>query len=236
MSWKYIQFDKSNSVGNIVLNNPQKNNALNISMRYELTEILHACELDNQIKIVTISSSSENFSSGADLSEFNTYPSIIESNLISKQNSLWKDLYSFKKPIICLTRGWVIGSAFEILLLSDFVFSHTSSVFKMPEVELSLTPISGGTQTFVNKSTLSRAKEILLFAEEIDVYKAYDYGLVNFYSDNYDLLFNKVDEFAENIENIALHRLQTVKKLININSEENIFFGNNIEKYYSEIN
>ena len=58
----------------------------------------------------------------------------------------------FKKPIICLTRGWVIGSAFEILLLSDFVFSHTSSVFKMPEVELSLTPISGGTQTFVNKS------------------------------------------------------------------------------------
>ena len=76
----------------------------------------------------------------------------------------------------------------------------------------------------------------LLFAEEIDVYKAYDYGLVNFYSDNYDLLFNKVDEFAKNIENIALHRLQTVKKLININSEENIFFGNNIEKYYSEIN
>ena len=236
MSWKYIQFDKSNSVGNIVLNNPQKNNALNISMRYELTEILHACELDSQIKIVTISSSSENFSSGADLSEFNTYPSIIESNLISKQNSLWKDLYSFKKPIICITKGWVVGSGFEILLLSDFVFSHISSVFKMPEVKLSLTPISGGTQTFVNKTTLSKAKEILLFAEEIDVYKAYDYGLVNFYSDNYDLLFNKVDEFAENIENIALHRLQTVKKLININSEENIFFGNNIEKYYSEIN
>jgi enoyl-CoA hydratase len=236
MSWKYIQFDKSNSVGNIVLNNPQKNNALNISMRYELTEILHACELDSQIKIVTISSSSENFSSGADLSEFNTYPSIIESNLISKQNSLWKDLYSFKKPIICITKGWVVGSGFEILLLGDFVFSHISSVFKMPEVKLSLTPISGGTQTFVNKTTLSKAKEILLFAEEIDVYKAYDYGLVNFYSDNCDLLFNKVDEFAENIENIALHRLQTVKKLININSEENIFFGNNIEKYYSEIN
>ena len=127
----------------------------------------------------------------------------------------------------------MIGAAFEILLLSDFVFSHTSSVFKMPEVELSLTPISGGTQTFINKTTLSRAKEILLFAEEIDVYKAYDYGLVNFYSDNYDLLLNKVDEFTKNIENIALHRLQTVKKLLNINSEENIFFGNNIEKYYS---
>ena len=59
---------------------------------------------------------------------------------------------------------------------------------------------------------------------------------INFYSDNYDLLLNKVDEFTENIENIALHRLQTVKKLLNINSEENIFFGNNIEKYYSEIN
>ena len=68
-----------------------------------------------------------------------------------------------------------------------------------------------------NYRDLSRAKEILLFAEEIDVYKAYDYGLVNFYSDNYDQLLNKVDEFTENIENIALHRLQTVKKLLNIN-------------------
>ena len=129
MSWKYIKFDKENSVGNIILDNPQKNNALNISMRYELTEILHACALDNQIKLITISSSSENFSTGADLSEFNTYTSIIEANLISKQNSLWKDLYSFKKPIICLTRGRVIGSAFEILLLSDFPITELSNMW-----------------------------------------------------------------------------------------------------------
>ena len=57
MSWKYIKFNIDNSVGNIILDNPEKNNALNISMRYELTEILHACELDNQIKLVIISSS-----------------------------------------------------------------------------------------------------------------------------------------------------------------------------------
>ena len=91
MNWKYVKFNKFKNIGNIIFNNHKKNNALNIEMRYEFLEILNACNLDNDIKIVVIKSEDKNFCVGADLSEFNTYPSIIESNLISKENTLWKD-------------------------------------------------------------------------------------------------------------------------------------------------
>ena len=236
MNWKYVKFNKFKNIGNIIFNNHKKNNALNIEMRYEFLEILNACNLDNDIKIVVIKSEDKNFCVGADLSEFNTYPSIIESNLISKENTLWKDLYNFNKPIICITQGWVVGSGFEIVLLSDFVFSDQSTIFKMPEVELSITPISGGTQTLLKKTSISVAKEILLFAQPIDVYKAYDYGIVNFYSHEYDLLLKKVDEFSQNIENIELNRIKSVKNLLRASSDENIFLAEQLEKIYSEVN
>ena len=93
---------------------------------------------------------------------------------------------------------------------------------------------NNGVNAEPENARLELASELGLNLKPSDLHASI--GLVNFYSDNYDLLLNKVDEFTENIENIALHRLQTVKKLLNINSEENIFFGNNIEKYYSEIN
>ena len=163
MHWKYLKFNKVKNIGNIIFNNPKKNNALNIEMRYEFSDILNACNVDNDIKIVVIKSDSKNFCVGADLSEFNTYPSIIESNLISKENTLWKDLYNFNKPIISITQGWVVGSGFEIALLSDFVFSHESTIFRMPEVELSITPIFWRYSDIIKKNiNISRKRNTII--------------------------------------------------------------------------
>ena len=74
----------------------------------------------------------------------------------------------------------------------DFVFAHTSSKFLMPEVQWSLIPISGGTQTFVNKIKDLYVKEILLFSEEINADKALKIGLVNGIFEDYSELLNHV--------------------------------------------
>ena len=88
----------------------------------------------------------------------------------------------------------------------------------------------------MKKTSISVAKEILLFAQPVDVYKAYDYGIVNFYSHEYDLLLKKVDEFSQNIENIELNRIKNVKNLLRVSSDENIFLSEQLEKIYSEVN
>ena len=47
MSWKYIKFDKNEHVAKIIFDNPRKNNALNILMRSEFSEVLNACSIDD---------------------------------------------------------------------------------------------------------------------------------------------------------------------------------------------
>ena len=233
MSWEYIKYNKKNNLAHVEFDNSSKNNSFNLIMREEIKEVINAISVDDDIKVLIFSSNSENFSSGADLSEFNTFPSIVKSNQIAKYKNLWIDLYQFEKPIISLTKGWAIGSGFELLMLSDFVFSHTSSKFLMPEVQWSLIPISGGTQTFVNKIKNLYVKEILLFSEEIDAYKALKIGLINYISEDYSELLNQVFKYAEKISSIDTARLIKIKKLLNFSTEKNIYFGKRLEEIYS---
>ena len=233
MSWEYIKYNKKNNLAHVEFDNPSKNNSFNLIMREEIKEVINAISVDDDIKVLIFSSNSENFSSGADLSEFNTFPSIVKSNQIAKYKNLWIDLYQFEKPIISLTKGWAIGSGFELLMLSDFVFSHTSSKFLMPEVQWSLIPISGGTQTFVNKIKNLYVKELLLFSEKIDVYKALKIWLINYISEDYSELLNQVFKYAEKISSIDTARLIKIKKLLNFSTEKNIYFGKRLEEIYS---
>tara|TARA_Y100000590_G_scaffold96802_1_gene110010 strand:+ start:4863 stop:5573 length:711 start_codon:yes stop_codon:yes gene_type:complete len=233
LSWQYIKYYKKNNLAHVEFDNGSKKNSFNLIMREEIKEVINAISIDDDIKVLIFSSNSENFSSGADLSEFNTFPSIIKSNQIAKYKNLWIDLYQFKKPIISLTKGWTIGSGFELLMLSDFVFAHTSTKFLMPEVQWSLLPISGGTQTFVNKIKNLYVKEILLFSETIDVYKALKIGLINYISEDYSELSNQVFKYAEKISLIDITRLIKIKKLLNFSTEKNIYFGKRLEEIYS---
>jgi len=233
LPWKYIKYNKKNNFAHVELDNSSKANSFNLIMREELKEVIKAISVDNDIKVLIFSSTSENFSSGADLSEFNTFPSIVKSNQIAKYKNLWIDLYQFEKPIISLTKGWAVGSGFELLMLSDFVFAHTSSKFLMPEVQWSLIPISGGTQTFVNKIKDLYVKEILLFSEEIKADKALKIGLVNYISDDYSELLNHVSKYVKKISSIDTARLIKIKKLLNFSVEKNIYSGKRLEEIYS---
>ena len=91
----------------------------------------------------------------------------------------------------------------------------------MPEVQWSLIPISGGTQTFVNKIKNLYVKELLLFSEKIDVYKALKIGLINYISEDYSELLNQVFKYAEKISSIDTARLIKIKKLLNFSTEKN---------------
>ena len=111
MPWEYIKYNKKNNIAHIELDNSSKKNSFNLIMREELKEVINAISVDNDIKVLIFSSTSENFSSGADLSEFNTFPSIVKSNQIAKYKNLWIDLYPDKV--------WDLIKKVDIILLND---------------------------------------------------------------------------------------------------------------------
>ena len=68
-AYKNILFTKKGETCHISLNNPKKLNALSSTTLNEISNVCDEIALNKKIKIVVISSTSENFSAGADLTE-----------------------------------------------------------------------------------------------------------------------------------------------------------------------
>ena len=66
-NYTFIKIIQNENFLNIILNRPEKKNALNPAMINEISDILEKCESDNSFKIILITSSCNIFCAGADL-------------------------------------------------------------------------------------------------------------------------------------------------------------------------
>src|SRR5690348_4786593 len=106
MLLRFIKINLHSDYAEIILNRPEKRNALHADMIKELLSALHDLKLNYVIRAVLIRAEGADFSAGADLQSMKTMAtSDFETNLSDAE--LLADLlyliYTFPKPIIALT-------------------------------------------------------------------------------------------------------------------------------------
>ncbi len=142
------KFDKDGGRANVTLNRPEVVNAYNIQMRDELFQILQACQIDPDVRVVVLRGEGpRGFCAGADLTEFGSAPSVAIAREVRWQRDVWSLFLGLGKPIICVLHGHTIGSGIEMALLCDIRIAAESTMFRMPEAYLGLLPAAGGSQT-----------------------------------------------------------------------------------------
>src|ERR1043165_8903104 len=67
--YQTIQYTEQGAVGTILLHRPEKKNALNREMRFELESLLHELTRKQNIRAVVVTGGTEVFCAGADISE-----------------------------------------------------------------------------------------------------------------------------------------------------------------------
>ena len=180
----------------IILNRPEKLNALTSEMMEDLDGALKDLEGDDEIRVVVIGGAGENaFSVGADVNLFKG----LGREEAEKESKRWKeiidDIESFPKPTIAAIKGYCLGCGLEIALACDFRLASSNSILGQPEIKLGLIPGAGGTQRLVKLIGLGRAKELLMLGKKISAEEAERIGLVNmvFSPEDFD---ERVEEFA----------------------------------------
>lgn len=161
--YKTIKFYKRAGRADIVLNRPEVINAYNVQMRDELFEVLQACQIDTDIKVIVLrGEGARGFCAGADLTEFGSAPSVAIAREVRWQRDVWSEFLKLNQPIICVLHGHTIGSGIEMALLCDIRIAAVSTTFRMPEAYLGLLPAAGGSQTLPRYSREPRALDMLL--------------------------------------------------------------------------
>lgn len=169
-------YEQLENIGIIRLNRPEKLNAINIEMVWDLVESFNKAEKEG-VRVVIITGNGKAFSAGADVNEMLNLP--LEEIVRRAHMPLWERIRSFRKPIIAAVNGVAAGGGLELAMSCDMIIAAESAQLGQPEINLGLIPGAGGTQRSTRTIGKYRAMELILTGKLISAWEAYRMGLVN---------------------------------------------------------
>jgi enoyl-CoA hydratase/carnithine racemase len=169
------------AVRHVVLNRPEKRNAMNQALLVELGEHLRAATNDAAIHCVVLRGEGAVFSAGVDLGELMSFAG--DPSMLRPFRNVFLDCANLceamPKPVICQIHRACFGGALEVALGCDLRIASTDSQLGLPEVKFGIIPDVGGSSRLPAVVGLGRAKELIMTAQTIDAGEAHRIGLVN---------------------------------------------------------
>lgn len=208
----------------IVLNREDKRNAMNWEMIDALSKAIDEAErlyTAGQARAVYILSEGRVFSSGIDLESFmvehNRFGERWTSNLFPMTEALqnvFNRVEDCSLPVFCLLHGYCLGLGLELALACDFRIAAERTRIALPESRLGMIPDVGGTTRLTKLIGPSRAKEIIMRGDNVDLELAERWGLVNYIVPK-EMLIAKADEIAGAIAQSAPMAVSYTKRVVN---------------------
>lgn len=164
-------------VGWLVLNRPDRRNAVDLATRVALREAAASLEADPDVRVVVLTGTGDSFCAGTDLKEVPAEPR--PHPLADPGEPIAAVIERFTKPVIAAVNGPAAGGGFELALACDLRIAATSATFALPEVRVGSLPGSGGTQRLFVAVPPAIAWKLLLTGAPIDAAEAYRVGLVS---------------------------------------------------------
>lgn len=170
-------------VGWLVINNPERRNAVSLEMWQGLADATAAFESDPEVRVVVIhGEGGKSFAAGADISEFAKHRANAEQKKqygeISTRGYL--GLSSLSKPLIAMIQGSCVGGGLALALSADLRFASPGSRFGVPAAKLGLGYDYPGLARLARLVGPSVAKDILFSARFLDADEALRVGIINF--------------------------------------------------------
>jgi enoyl-CoA hydratase/carnithine racemase len=169
------------AVRHVVLNRPEKRNALNDELILGIRAALEDAAADRDVLCVVVRGAGPLFSSGMDLAGLAALAADPERLRELRRPILdtWNLLEEMAKPTICQVHGACIGGAMELALACDLRVMAADAYIGMPETRVGLIPDVGGSSRLPAVVGLGRAKELVMTGRMIDGVEAERIGLVN---------------------------------------------------------
>jgi enoyl-CoA hydratase/carnithine racemase len=169
------------SVRHVVLNRPEKRNALDGALIAALGDALGAAAADPAVRVVVVRGAGAMFSSGMDhgsLGALAADPRRLR-EMRAAVLAAWNLCEEMAKPTIAEIHGACLGGALELALACDLRTMAADAMIGMVETRVGLVPDVGGSSRLPAVVGLGRAKELIMASKVIDGTEAERIGLVN---------------------------------------------------------
>ncbi|MGQ9721188.1 MAG: enoyl-CoA hydratase/isomerase family protein [Candidatus Jordarchaeum sp.] len=212
-----IKIEKEAGIGKIILNRPDKRNAISSEMFMDIGEAARIVSDDDEVKVVILMGAGKVFSAGIDFGSMGALggaSSWTVRDMLKKSQTNYSRLENMEKPVIAAIQGAAIGAGLEMALCCDIRIAAEDARMGIPEVCFGLVPDLGGAQRLPRIIGLGRAKELIFTGRIIDAKEAERIGLVNKIVPA-DKLMEATMEMANEIKDNGLIAIGLAKKIAN---------------------
>ena len=187
MSQPAVIRTEDQAVVELVLNRPEKLNALNKDVLDALRAGVEDLRTRDDLRVMLIRANGRYFSAGADLTAFDDQGDR-KSGIASRSwfrremggmQTLWQEMELVEKPIVVAHHAMCVGGGLEMSLSCDFRLAAASAGYWFPEMKMATVPASGGISRLTRLCGPHWAKWMVLANEKVDAQQALTMGLVH---------------------------------------------------------
>ena len=179
MAFRNLEIIHRGAVRTIIVNRPDKLNALNRDTLDELTVAFAQAGLDDAVRAVVLTGAGDKaFVAGADIAEMNGYTPTQALAFSQTGQRLMSSIERLGKPVLARVQGFALGGGMELAMACHLRVASDKARFGQPEINLGLIPGFGGTQRLLRLAGRGAALELCLTGATIDAARACALGIV----------------------------------------------------------
>lgn len=201
--------------GEIVLNRPDRLNAMSPAMLEELAAAAGWLGGQDAVKVVVVRGAGRSFSAGADLAGFSGAGDDAGVRASAARGRAMSDAIAGMRPItIAAIRGHCLGGAMVLAAACDIRLAATDARFGLPEVDLGIPLTWGGVPLLVRELGPAVAKELILTCRVTDAQELHRLRFLNAVTPAGEL-DAQVDTLADRLASQPAYALRVTKWHVN---------------------
>ncbi|MCF6221091.1 MAG: crotonase/enoyl-CoA hydratase family protein [Robiginitomaculum sp.] len=230
----YQSFDLSieNQIAHIVLNRPDKRNALAADFWAELPKAVGDIDANAKARVIVISSTGPIFCAGIDISmlaggvidgndkNHPTYGAAFLDKVKYLQDT-FTNLEQCRIPVLVAVQGGCYGAGVDMITAADMRYCTQDAFFTITEIDVGMTADVGTFPRILNHLPEGIARELAYTGRKMDAAEAKSYGLVNAVYKDQDEMLTGVMEIAATIAAKSPLAVMGCKKAITYGRDHN---------------
>ncbi len=178
MSYDYLKFESEGGIGIIILNRPEKRNALSLELLQELSALLTSISENRETRVVIIKGEGKVFCAGHDISQLINHEMTFYKAIFDTCVEVMEKIQHLPQPVIAQVHGVATAAGCQLVAACDLAVAEEDTLFGTPGVKVGLFCTTPAVP-LVRAVGRKRALDMLLTGRMISAKEAEQYGLIN---------------------------------------------------------
>ena len=163
----------------IILNRPERRNAIDMALRLALAEVVEEATADPATRAIVVTGAGRAFCSGGDVSTMRRQPPAEARPRAEAAQRVIRAIWSSPKPVVAAVEGAAYGAGASLALACDRVVAGEGAVFAMAFTGVGLAGDMGIFASLPARVGIARARQLLMLPRPVPSREGAEMGLVD---------------------------------------------------------